>query len=214
MWVRNHSLEEIKHETEIQNDHTMVDWANLLREVCGNHEIAHFRQLGGFDGQGVPIVVEIDESKYFHRKYHRGNWREGHWVLGAVERGSSHCVLREVQNRDARTLEPIITQWCLPGTRIIADAWAGYNNLHALNNGVYLHDVVVHRHNFVDPIHPDVHTNTIEGMWMHGKRKLRYQFGTSRNIFHSYLDEFMWRWNGGHKQFGELVLSIQELYPV
>lgn len=38
-------------------------------------------ELGEFDVSGDPIVVEIDESKYFHRKYHRGLWTEGHLGL-------------------------------------------------------------------------------------------------------------------------------------
>ena len=45
-------------------------------------------QLGGFDVNGQPIVVEIDESYFFHRKYHRGRFHNGLWVFGAVERES------------------------------------------------------------------------------------------------------------------------------
>ncbi len=35
---------------------------------------------------GKNIVVEIDESKFGKRKYHRGHRVEGVWVLGMVER--------------------------------------------------------------------------------------------------------------------------------
>ena len=42
------------------------------------------------------------------------------------------------------------------------------------NNGVYDHAVILHAHEFVDSVDPDIHTETIEGLWMQAKRKLRY----------------------------------------
>jgi hypothetical protein len=41
-------------------------------------------------------VVEINESKFFHRKYHRGQWSAGHWVFGEIERNTRKCFLVEV----------------------------------------------------------------------------------------------------------------------
>ena len=118
-------------------------------------------------------------------------------------------------NRDWVTLEPIIEPWLLPGTHIITDGWAAYNHLDALNNGVYLHDTVIHEHYFVDPVHGWLHTNTIEGKWMHAKEKVRVQHGTSRELFPSYLDEYMYRKNaGGHNIFRALINSIRQFYPM
>lgn len=34
------------------------------------------------------LVIKIEESKYFYRKYHRGQWCNGHWVFGGIERQS------------------------------------------------------------------------------------------------------------------------------
>ena len=53
-------------------------------------------EIGGMDFDGNQLVVEIDESKFFHRKYHRGQWCPGHWVFGGVERGTGRCFLVEV----------------------------------------------------------------------------------------------------------------------
>ena len=61
-------------------------------------------ELGGLDDNGQPIEVEIDESKFFHRKYHRRQWIEGHWVFGAVERGTHKCCLVEIPDRSRQTL--------------------------------------------------------------------------------------------------------------
>jgi len=68
----------------------------------------------------------------------------------------------------------ITTDHVLPGTITVTDAWAGYA-VNQINNGVYQHYVVVHARNFVDPVHGDVNTQMIEGLWMQAKRKLRYQ---------------------------------------
>ena len=61
-----------------KNKHNVIYWCNFIREVCEQYSAAHPQQLGCFHDDGRLIVVEIDESKYFHRKYHREQWREGH----------------------------------------------------------------------------------------------------------------------------------------
>ena len=65
--------------------------------MCETHLLANRERIGGLsvneNGNIEPKIVEIDESKFFHRKYHRGAWREGHWVFGGIERGSNRCFL-------------------------------------------------------------------------------------------------------------------------
>uniref|UniRef100_A0A0L8FJP7 ISXO2-like transposase domain-containing protein n=1 Tax=Octopus bimaculoides TaxID=37653 RepID=A0A0L8FJP7_OCTBM len=107
----------------------------------------------------IDNLVEIDESKFMHRKYHRGRYREGHWVLGMVERRSLRCVLVPVENRSAATLLPIIAKHVVPGTKIITDCWRAYNSLQN-------HSTINHRDTFVDPNAATIHTNTVEGMWI------------------------------------------------
>src|SRR6218665_1777779 len=58
-----------------------------------------------------------------------------------------------------------------------------------------------------------VHTRNIENTWMRAKRKLKRQFGTSRDLFHTYLDEFMWRCSVDNKNyFGQVLANITESY--
>jgi len=72
---------------------------------------------------GPGLIVEIDESKFGRRKYHRGHRVEGQWVFGGVERGTGRCFLVPVEKRDKDTLLTIIKEWILPGTLIISDCW-------------------------------------------------------------------------------------------
>jgi len=164
-----------------------------MREECRVWFTNNNEQIGRMDADGEPIVVEIDQSKYFHRKYHHGQWRDGHWVFGGIERDSGKCFLIEVPDRCAATLQPLIEQYILPGSHIMSDGWAAHTNIDAIWHEIYLHSVIVHQRNFVDPHDPDVHTECVESMWMRAKRKLRRQFGTSRELFPSYLHEFMYR---------------------
>ncbi|XP_015377233.1 PREDICTED: uncharacterized protein LOC107171498 [Diuraphis noxia] len=78
---------------------------------------------------GVDKIVEIDESKFGKRKYHRGHRVEGQWLFGGVERGSRKCFLIPVEFRDKNTLLAIIKEWILPGTTIISDCWKSYDCL-------------------------------------------------------------------------------------
>ena len=111
---------------------------------------------------GTSVVVEIDKTKFFHRKYHRGQWRPGHWVFGGIERGSGKCFLVEVPDRRAVTLKEAIVQYILPGTHIISDGWAAYAQIENINHGIYRHDVIVHHEHFVNPNDDAIHTQNVE----------------------------------------------------
>ena len=144
------------------------------------------------DDDREPIVVEIDETKYFQRKYHRCQWTEGHWVFGAIERESGCCLMTEVPGRCREIFDPIIRRWILPGSRIISDGWRSYDLLNQLEFGEYGYDVV-HQRNFVDPADETIHTQNIENTWQRPKRKLKRQYGISQVLFTLYLSEFLWR---------------------
>ncbi|CAI9734530.1 Hypothetical predicted protein [Octopus vulgaris] len=188
-------------EVEIGRE-AIVNWYNYFRDVCAMWCFDHPVQLGGED-----VVVEIDESKFMHRKYHRGTYREGHWVLGIIERSSLRCVLVPVQDRSAATLLPIITRHVLPGTKIITDSWRAYNSLPN-------HLTVNHSVNFVDPNDASIHTNTVEGMWSHVKSNYRKMHGTSDNLFSTYLHEFCWRRYNSSNTFMSFIKCIRQYYPV
>ena len=108
--------------------------------------------------------MEIDETKYFHRKCHRGRYRDGQWVFGGVERESGNCFLVAVSNRKTDTLFPLIQEWILPGTRVVSDSWAGYATIEQRSQGALTHAAVNHSLNFVDPQDPSIHMNRIENV--------------------------------------------------
>ena len=57
---------------------TLVDWYNFCREICIESNLSvEVNCIGGENR-----IVEIDESKFGKRKYHRGKRVEGQWVLG------------------------------------------------------------------------------------------------------------------------------------
>jgi hypothetical protein len=90
----------IAHEAGIPNSlKTIIDWFSFCRDICEQYLIENPEVIGGLHENGFSKVVEIDERKSFHRKYHRGQWREGHWVFGGIERGSGKCFLVEVPDR-------------------------------------------------------------------------------------------------------------------
>ena len=66
---------------------------------------------------GENVIVEIDESKFGKRKYHRGHHVEGAWVIGGVERPVERRVFAEiVEKRDAATLVDVVRRRVAPGS--------------------------------------------------------------------------------------------------
>ena len=108
---------------------------------------------------GPGVVVELDEAKFGKRKFNRGAYREGMWVLGAVDRSTGKCILLPCpnNNRSAATLLPMIQRWVLPGSIIHTDEWRAYNSLDRMG---YDHRTVNHSIQFVDPTTAQVVTPT------------------------------------------------------
>jgi len=54
---------------------TIVNYNNYFGLECRNWLLNQQVQLGGLDINGQPTYVEVDETYFFHRKYHRGRRR-------------------------------------------------------------------------------------------------------------------------------------------
>ena len=106
------SLKVIGQQCDIGSFTSRTDWASFCREVCFDNAVPN---------GGPGKIVEIYESKFGKRKYHRGHHIEGQWVLDGVERDTGACFMVPVEKRDRATLLPIIQDWILPGTTIISD---------------------------------------------------------------------------------------------
>ncbi|MCP4490596.1 MAG: transposase [Gammaproteobacteria bacterium] len=98
----------------------------------------------------------------------------------------------------------------LLGTHIYTDEWLGYNGLVPLG---YQHSRVNHSRNFVDPV-TGAHTQRIENTWAQAKQKYKRIHGTSRELFDSYLYEFMWRKLYSNNIFGNMVFWITHYFPI
>lgn len=93
LWVGNASLTLIEEPLEISHQ-TSVDWSSFCREVLFCYFIDNKQKLGG-----IGKVVEIDESKFGKRKYHRGHYVEGQWVFGGYEIESGRIFMVAIENR-------------------------------------------------------------------------------------------------------------------
>jgi hypothetical protein len=68
----DYSQKDLAHDTRIGDTASHTTWYSFFREVCEGYLIDNPLIIGGLDDVGNSKIVEIDESKFFHRKYHRG----------------------------------------------------------------------------------------------------------------------------------------------
>jgi transposase-like protein len=133
--------------------HTLADWGMFCREVMLVYLERSSVKIGGPNK-----TVEIDESKFGRRKYHRGHPVKGQWMFGGVERESGKTFLVPVKDRTADTVLTIIRDWIEPGTTVISDCWGAYHNLGSQG---YAHRTVNHSLHFRDP-HTGAQTYTLK----------------------------------------------------
>ena len=160
---------------------TVCKWAEKCRQVVYDHLFSHPEKIGG-----PGVIVEVDESMFGRRKYHRGHRVDGHWVFGGIEANTGKSFFIPVADRKESTLIPIVKDWIKPGSIIRSDGWAGYQCLQAEG---YTHEVVNHSVAFKDP-ETGAHTNTIESTWRHVKH-LFPQYSRKKRFFHGYLAMYM-----------------------
>ena len=185
--IRETSIELIGTEPDLKqittSSETVSDYKSYCREICMNIVADEsVEQIGGND-----CIVEIDESKFGKRKYNKGRFVEGQWVLGGICRIHKNVFLVPVPSGDRDTLLPIIKQKIKNGTTIISDCWQSYN---CLSQEDFLHLTVNHSYNFVDP-DTGAHTQTIESLWRQIKRQLPETY-TRHNQLYLHLAEYLW----------------------
>lgn len=206
LWCHSHTRTFIMNETKIGSYTTYADYVQFNRDICVGYTKTHCQPIGG-PGK----IVEIDESKFGKRKYHRGRQVDGHWVLGGVERGDCTKIFAVVvEKRDADTLIPIIQQMVLPGTTIITDCWRSYSSLANMD---YEYLKINHSVEFVSKENSLIHTNTIESNW----RAMKACIGQYRhdNLMDS-LAEFFFRRHARKEEdiFLFFLQAIAKSYPL
>lgn len=189
---------------------TVSNYFNDFRVLLTNHMLANPIQLGG-----PGIEVKVDESFFSgKRKYNRGRLVQGvaqPWVLGLLDTATANVVMLCLQDRTAQTLIPYIEQFVAPRSTIVTDGWAAYTQIANSPNN-YIHQVVNHTENFVDPV-TLAHTQEIEGFWAHAKAKYKDCRGFHPNVRANYLDEIQWRWNTRQDPpLLKMMEVIRELY--
>jgi transposase-like protein len=139
---------------------------------------------------GEGVVVELDESKFGKRKYHRGHRVEGVWVFGGVERSEEkRSFVRVVENRSADTLLNVIAHHILPGSIVYTDMWKAYDGIE--DKLGLSHFTVNHSVEFKNSI-TGVHTNTIEGYW-NGIKLCLAPRNRTKDAIGPHLHEHIWR---------------------
>jgi hypothetical protein len=59
---------QMSREANVAHPDTVMDWCNFMREECEVWIQRNSGEIGGIDDNGVPIVVEIDETKFLPPK--------------------------------------------------------------------------------------------------------------------------------------------------
>ena len=182
LWSHGFTNSEIRHELKLSKA-TLIEWTAYFRDVAMSKCMSESSVIGG---NGVE--VEIDESKFGKRKYHRGHRVEGKWVFGGRETyDKTKIFMVAVPDRKAKTLLPIIQKWIAPGSIIHSDCWKSYNQLSKMG---YTHITVNHSKEFLNTSTAAC-TNRIECEWRHAKASMP-PYGVHKGLHDGYLAQFMW----------------------
>lgn len=204
-FLHQYRVSDARRENEVA-ENTITDYYNYCREVCVAAISSDPSVIGG-PGE----VVEIDESKFFKRKYNKGRLlsaQKDGWVFGGIQRSNKECFMVRVKDRTKETLLPLICKYIKTGTTIISDEWKAYSKLQQLG---YHHSTVCHKLNFVNPENKLVHTQNIENSWRYAKSTYPERY-TSEQLRDSYLQEFLYRKKYKDTLIPQFFKDISKIY--
>lgn len=124
-YINEYPFVDIAYELNRDRD-SISNLTDFAREVICEHISRNSLCIGGLDEFGNSKIVEIDESKYFKRKYNRGRLGHEEWYIGGIERGTRKCFIVPVQNRNAATITEILTKYVREGSIVVTDKWRAY----------------------------------------------------------------------------------------
>ena len=183
---------------------TVSAWATLVREAIITYFEENKVKIGGTN-----VIVEMDESLFFKRKYNRGLIRNGQWYVAGVERGTKKAFIVPVENRNATTMRNIIVDNLHQGSIIVTDEWRAYGAA-LRNHSEFEHATVNHSYNFVNPNDPTIHTQSVESFWSHCKKELRQKNGINKSTEFDHLVKFIWELGvEKFKKFNEIILLFK-----
>ena len=161
------------------------------------------------------VTVHVDESAVGgHCKYQRGRIPKvkTRWLFGITDNVNHKLHVEFIDKHDHEMLIPIITHHCRPGVTINSNGAKVYRRLDHMN---YIHNVVIHKNCFVDPL-TKIHMNWIENFPANLKSVLKAVRGSQGSMLDSHIDKYIYRYN--RKKDGDLfnlmLNDIATLYPV
>ena len=148
------------------SERTVIDWYVFCREIC---EVIIANEFEGKIG-GEGMIVEVDESHLFRRKYGMGRKGkcEDKWLLGCYCRDTKQCKIVQVPDRKRSTIMPLLLQIVDTRSTIITDFAKIYKGCEKF--GFKAHKSVCHKRYFVCPNDSETYTNNIEITWRWRKR--------------------------------------------
>ena len=118
----------------------MANWLEKTRKTYRKLEYLIKRTISHYlinnqepiSGSGHEVV--IDETFF----------KSGLAFLGGVDRTTKKIFIIQIYQRDANTLNSLISRYVLPNSIIFTDCWAEYNNLENIVGFNYIHKRINH----------------------------------------------------------------------
>ena len=178
----------------------------IFRKIIHRHMKIKYNHtlIGGFNQEGAPRIVAIDESLFVHNQL-----GEAIWIIGGIETKERRIRLHISKERNMQVIENFVNQNFLEGTHFTHDGWSGYSFLN--NNINYTHET--HLHGGGEFGHGLHSTSHIEGVWGNLKKLIVGMYSIiPMNNFNLFLREAELRLNLIKKTNDEKLNNIKLIF--
>jgi transposase-like protein len=161
--------------------------SHRIREAMRGGDLAPFGNNGG--------TIEADETFLWNdpEKPVKRGYMHKNKILSLVDRESGEVRSVPIDDVSAKTIVPILKENIAKEARVLTDDAGQYHYIH---QDFDQHEVVRHSQGeYISPIDPTIHTNTVEGYFSIFKRGMKgvYQHCGKQHL-HRYLAEFDFRY--------------------